>query len=145
MGKRFFTNFIIYMKEHYPGRANYSKFPTALINRWGKPAKAKDFTLGTLAYVLCYLHVSDLTDEQKINNEEKLLEYSKAKLFPDKDEQEIKLILEDYAEEVEAVKEDYRNPSAHTNQLRKVNAKECFDLIIDVEKLLKRMLDSFDE
>lgn len=36
------------------------------------------------------------------------------------------------------------NPSARTGKLTEVNAKDCFDIVLDVEKLLKRMLDSFD-
>ncbi len=54
-------------------------------------------------------------------------------------------MLSDFADEVESVRKDYRNSSAHTNALTKVIAKECFDLVLDVEKLLKRMLDAFDE
>ena len=45
---------------------------------------------------------------------------------------------------MEAVKKDYRNPSAHTNELKRIDAEQCFDLVIDVEKLMKRMLDSFN-
>ena len=38
-----------------------------------------------------------------------------------------------------------RNPSAHTGELTQVNARDCFDMVIDVEKLLRRMLNSFDK
>ena len=54
-------------------------------------------------------------------------------------------LLAEYAEDIETVRKDYRNPSAHTNMLQEINAKECMDLVIDVEKLLKRMVDSFDK
>lgn len=37
------------------------------------------------------------------------------------------------------------NPSAHTGELNERNARDCFDLVLDVEKLLRRMLDSFNE
>ena len=57
---------------------------------------------------------------------------------------EIALIFDQIAEGIETVRKDYRNPSAHTNQLQKVNAQECFDLVLDVEKLLKSIVDSCD-
>lgn len=145
IGKRFCKNFLTYLKQKYPGKANYSQFPTVLLDRYGKPIKLKHFTLGSVAYVLCYLEANDITEEQSENNKTKLLEYSKEKLFSGKSDDEIKSIVSDYAESVEEVKNDYRNPSAHTNELRKVDAEQCFALVLDVEKLMKRMLDSFDE
>lgn len=145
MGKRFCKNFIAYLKQKYPGKENYSLFPTALLDRYNKPIKPKHFTLGTVAYVLCYLTADSLSEEQINNNESKLLEYSREKIFSGKDDKAIIAILKDYAESVEKVKNDYRNPSAHTNELGKVDAVQCFELLIDVEKLMKRMLDSFDE
>ena len=54
-------------------------------------------------------------------------------------------LLQNYAESVEEVKNDYRNPSAHTNELRRVDAEQCFALVVDVEKLMKKMMHSFDE
>jgi hypothetical protein len=61
-----------------------------------------------------------------------------------KDDEYIANTLEQIAEGIEQIRKDYRNPSAHTNQLQKINAKECFDLVLDVEKLLKTMIESLD-
>jgi hypothetical protein len=58
-------------------------------------------------------------------------------------EESISACLNEFAEQVETVKTEYRNPAAHTNELKFVKAQECFDLIVDVEKLLKKMLDAF--
>lgn len=52
--------------------------------------------------------------------------------------------LNEFASQVETIKEEYRNPASHTNELKFTKAQECLDLIIDVEKLLKKMLDTFD-
>ena len=57
--------------------------------------------------------------------------------------QGLELLCLEYADEIETIKKNYRNPSAHTGELTEVNAKDCFDIVLDVEKLLKRMLDSF--
>lgn len=145
MGKRFCKNYISFLKSKYPGKANFPLFPTPLLDKYGKPIKPKHFTLGSVAYVLCYLKTDGLTEEQENNNRYKLIEYSKEKLLSGKTDDEIMELLQNYAESVEEVKNDYRNPSAHTNELRRVDAEQCFALVVDVEKLMKKMLDSFDE
>ena len=91
------------------------------------------------------MKANGLTEDQEENNKAKLIEYAKDKLFSGKTDEEIMDLLSDYAESVEEVKNDYRNPSAHTNELRRVDAEQCFALVVDVEKLMKKMLDSFDE
>ena len=71
-------------------------------------------------------------------------EFEYIHIFSNKGEEEIKKLLNEYACYVEKIRKDYRNPSAHRNAIKKINAKECFELVLDVEKLLKRMLESFD-
>ena len=44
---------------------------------------------------------------------------------------------------IEKITKEFRNPSAHTNELGKIDALKCFNIVIDVEKLLKNILDSF--
>ena len=39
-------------------------------------------------------------------------------------------------------KDKYRNPSAHRNTIQRINAEDCFRLVLDHEQLLKKMLDS---
>ena len=59
-------------------------------------------------------------------------------------EKEIIDMLDEYAKDIEKIKNKYRNPSAHRNAIQRVNAEECFKVVLDYEKLLKKMLDSFD-
>lgn len=145
MGKRFCKNFIDYLKQKYPGKTNFVQFPTALLDKCGEPLQPKHFTLGSVAYVLCYFKSNEITDEQKKNNKEKLIEYAREKLFTNKTDEDIFNKLQDYAKSVEKVRTNYRNPSAHTNELHRVDAEQCFALVVDVEKILKKMLDSFNE
>lgn len=106
MNKRFCRNFLLYLKIKYPGKANYSQYPAALLDRYGKPAKPKHFTLGNVAYVLCYLEDPSLSEEEKHNNRAKLMEYVKERLLSKLSNEEI--------------------------------AEECFNLVLDVEKMLKK-------
>lgn len=80
---------------------------------------------------------------QKKQNKERLIEYSREKLFPGKSDEDIEKMLGEYAAAIEDIRTDYRNPSAHTDQLHQIDAEQCFNLVLDVEKLLKKMLDSF--
>lgn len=57
---------------------------------------------------------------QKSNNKQKLLEYCKAKVFPGKPDIEINDMITKYAKDVEKIRMSYRNPSAHTNELKKL-------------------------
>ena len=140
--KRFFSDFIEYLDKKY--QKDYSKYHTALLHRNFKPLFPERFTMGSIAYVLCYKENIRNTENEKVNNKIILMEYCKNSIFSDYSEKEIISMLNYYAEQIELIKEKYRNPSAHRDQIKRVDAEECMDLIIDVEKLLKQMIDSFD-
>ena len=138
---RFFCGFIDYLNEAY--NRDYSVYHTALIYQ-KKPRSIAHFSLGDLMYLFCVYENGNDSQAQKENNKRKVIEYSKARLFSKKSDEEIANILVDYAYSVDLIRNSYRNPSAHANQVKRATAEDCFNLIIDVEKLLKRMLDSFD-
>ena len=141
--KRFFANFIAYLDEKY--NKDYSKYPTALLYQNEKPLRPERFTMGNIAFVLCKKQRWNDTQEQNENNRERLLEYCRERVFSNNSTKEIERMLDSYASSIELIKVKYRNPSAHRNHVQRKTAKECFDLIVDVHKLLKEMLDSFDE
>lgn len=143
MSKRFYSNFLNYLDIVY--KKDYSKYHTALLFQGSKPLKPEKFTMGSIAFVLCYLENKHGRDLQKENNRKCLIQYAKDKVFSKYSELEIKKMIFEYAGKIEDVRNRYRNPSAHTNELKQVDAEGCFNLVLDVEKLLKRMLDSFDK
>ena len=100
--------------------------------------------MGSIAYVLCYREDGYCSSNQRQTNERRLLEYCQEHIFSEYPPSEIKRLLNEYASKIEEIRVKYRNPSAHRNRIQRKDAKECMDLIIDVEKLLKKMLDSFD-
>ena len=142
MFKRFFIDFIKYLQEKYG--TDYSKYHTALTYNGRGILHAEKFTMGSIPFVLLPRKNRNDSPAQKSNNEKVLLEYCKKHIFSNKKTNEIKDLLKEYSGDIEKIKNDYRNPSAHRNQIKKIDAKECFDLVLDVEKLLKKMLDSFD-
>ena len=100
--------------------------------------------MGNIAFVLCYKEDKFNTIEQNKNNKKELMDYCKNCIFSKYSNEEIEKLLNTYASSIETIRTKYRNPSAHRNQIKRIDAQECIDLIIDVEKLLKKMLDSFD-
>lgn len=152
MEKRFRKDFLQYLDEHY--KKDYSQYPTTLLVRTKnstdneavvyKPMEPEQFTMGNIAYVLCYRNVLQESREQSKKNKACLIRYAKDRILSRYSETEIEKRLADYAKKIEEIRKRYRNPSAHANAIKKTDAEQCFDLVLDVEKLLKKMLDSFD-
>ena len=139
---RFFTDFLKYLDENY--HKDYSQYPTSLLFQYKKPLIPDRFTMGNIAFVLCYKQNYDDSPEQKKNNKKKLMEYCKTCIFSQNSEEEIEELITSYASSIEEIRKKYRNPSAHRGQINRVTANECFKLVIDVQRLLIKMLDSFD-
>ncbi len=146
--KRFCTNFVAFLKEKY--QKDYSRFPPALLDRYSenhpKPTKAKHFEIGS---TLCILDPCrpdrKYTERQQTITQQEVLDYAKKKLMTGVPENKILPTFKEYAEIINEIRLKYRNKAAHTDALTRTDAKSCFDLVIDVTKFLKRMLDSFDE
>lgn len=148
MSERFYKEFVAFLKTRYTDswKRHLDDFPTTLIKtiNGNKVLKsAKDFTLGSVSYVLCANEDRNATEEQLRNNEKRLIEFAKEKLMPDKSDEEILSTLKMYGEKVADITEEYRNKAAHTNELGRLDAETCFKIVLDTEQLLKVMLDSF--
>lgn len=146
--KRFCTNFIAFLETKY--QKDYSKFPPALLNRYSgnnpKPTNAKYFEIGS---ILCLFDPTlpdrKYTEMQQLITQHELLDYAKKKLMTEIPENNILPTFKKYAVTINEIRLKYRNKAAHTDALTQTDAKSCFDLVIDVTKFLKTMLDSFDE
>lgn len=141
--KRFFTDFIKYLDDKY--HYDYSKYHTALLFQYKEPLIPERFTMGNIAFVLCYTENYYDTPEQIKNNKMELMEYCKSHVFSRYNYDKIEELLTYYASSIEEIRVKYRNPSAHRGSIKKTTAEECFKFVIDVEKLLIKMLDSFDK
>ena len=149
--KRFYTNYMRYLKEKYNN--DYTKYPSALLYKikYSKtkhkivPLGPKYFTMGTVAFILCIKQDNDDTEQQIENNKARLLEYAKERLLSKYSNNEIEKILTNCAKAIEEIREKYRNRCSHREAILQLQAKECMNYVIDVEKLLKKMIDTFDE
>ena len=145
--KRFYKGFVKYLKDQH--KKNYSEYHSSLL---AQNPKTKDFylikpkkcDLGRITCILGFNRFGIKDDEEYEKNISKVVEYSKHKLFKDLTDEEIKKQLFNIGSDIEDIRQKYRNPAAHTNQLKRVDAEECFKFVIESEKVLKKMLDSFD-
>ena len=144
--KRFYTNYMKYLDEKYNN--DYTKYPSALLYKTKKkivPLGSKYFTMGTVAFILCKRHDKYDTQQQIENNKARLIEYAKERLLSKYSDTEIEKILTYFAEAIEVIREKYRNRCSHKESILQRQAKECMNYVIDVEQLLKKMMDTFDE
>ena len=149
MSRRFYSDFTAFLKQGYEDswKNHLDEFPTTLIkviDGHKRLKSAKDFTLGAVSFVLCYNKDNRDDEAHQHNNEIQLIRFARNGLMDSSlTDQEIMDKLKFYGEAIDDITKRYRNKAAHTNQLKKVDADECFELVIDVEKLLKKILDSF--
>ena len=147
--ERFYKGFGKYLKKEC--KKDYSKYHTSLL---GYNKETKDYYLLTskkkcdLGRITCILGYNDwgMNNEEYEHNLLKTIEYSSEHIFKKRklNDKKIREKLLEYGEYVDDVRKDFRNPAAHTNELKKINAQECFDFVLDTEKILRKMLDCFD-
>lgn len=142
LNRRLYHDFKDYLQEIY--RDNFDQWHTNMVEdgRDGtKPLRESRFTLGTIPYLLGLIKNKNLDEYQLNHNKELLISFGRRKLTVPDDE--IESSFKNIAKMVQRITENYRNPAAHTNILSKYTAQECFDEIIDVQKVLIEILEYF--
>lgn len=106
--------------------------------------KSNHFTLGNMPYLLWPFPDNPEAATQRENHDmQVLLSFCKDKLFINSDEKAIRESLHTFKDDVKKVTQDFRNPAAHITNINQTKAQDCLNFVIDVEKLLKKLLDSF--
>lgn len=142
LNRRLYHDFKSYLQEIYGD--NFDQWHTNMVEdgRDGtKPLRESRFTLGTIPYLLGLIKNKNLDEYQLNHNKELLISFGRRKLTVPDDE--IESSFKTIAKMVQRITENYRNPAAHTNILSKYTAQECFDEIIDVQKVLIEILEYF--
>ena len=144
--KRFCKWFLDYLKGK-----DYSEYHSSLLNTNNRTGdkykiKPKNCTLGTITYILGF-GGSDNPNEEYEKNFSISIVYSKNRLFKNfsANDEKIRKTLIKYGSYVDKIRLDYRNPAAHTGLLNQTKAEECFEYVLELQKVLKEMLESFDE
>ena len=138
--ERFYTNFLKYLKKQYDDE--YKNYPTGLMFKNKGPLYDYQFTLGSVAYVLCNKTSKYDKKEQKKNNKKQLMDYCKCCILSKYNIKEIEEKIDAFASSIEEIRLNFRNPSAHRDGMTLDDAKKCREKIIG--EFFKEMLDSFD-
>ncbi|MBF1740262.1 MAG: hypothetical protein HXP14_02540 [Veillonella sp.] len=142
LNRRLYHDFKDYLQEICGD--NFDQWHTYMVEdgRDGtKPLRESRFTLGTIPHLLGLIKNKNLDEYQLNHNKELLRNFGKRKLTVSDDE--IESSFKNIAKRIQRITENYRNPAAHTNILSKYTAQECFDEIVDVQKVLIEILEYF--
>lgn len=147
--KRFYRGFVDYLKNNYPFPQKAKEWHSELyrLNGYGRYSiiPAHEFTLGSFPFI-CYKRGRNVTDEQFQINQKRLMEYCRNRLFVSEySETQIEDGLMYISNKSEEIKNQFRNPSAHLNELQYIDAKRCIETVIEVEKILKKILMMFKQ
>ena len=152
MARRFYSDYIVYLENRFGNSASdYENWPYALIksvrdNTTNTRVKTvipeHSFTLGAVAFALCYKFASGVSNTRKTTDLSIVIDYANSQLFEEpKSNDDAKNVLFDIAKEVEYIRETYRNPSAHKNALVMESAEECINYVIDVQRVMIKILN----
>lgn len=152
MSKRFYTDYLVYLdKTISGGRSNLNLWPSSLVkekyNRHTRSVEnvvmsEHDFTLGSVSFVLCKKFERGLSQNKKNSDTSLIINYVNSELFAQPlSEIDAKKVISDIATEVDIIREKYRNPSAHKNELGISEAEECISYVVEVERVLLKILN----
>ena len=111
----------------------------------GAIKEADDYMLGNLTSVTGYAVYLDTQKVKLVGRytdaNQLFLKYAKNELFKEKTESKCSEIIKEHLLNIKIVCEKYRNPAAHKQKMNKVSARECLDFMIDVKRVLGKILD----
>ena len=136
---RFYKGYLKYMSKNYGNNTN--NYPLWFISRNLKNhhevlLSENEFTLGTMAYATGYLKRRDDNSDLFLT----MNDYCYEELFINKDEKYIASTLRQIGQQVNEVTNSFRNPAAHIQPMSKIKAEECFKYLIEVQKLIQKIL-----
>lgn len=134
--RRFFMGYKSYLHKEFGSQ--YSLWPSEMLyldNRYGKVKPTNVFTLGSVRTIF-YGGGGRLSPL--------FMKYASKCLFSKMNTQDIESELIRDCEFIERLRCTYRNPAAHTGAFNKVGAAQCFDYVIEVHKMLQKMINKMD-
>ena len=148
VAKRFFTYYSEYLTRKYRSVSNWPYVLRKQDHGFATDVliDEKDFTLGSvvptvgLRRIYASNNLASLDWGSRYSRKE-FLDYARNQLFENNDYRFIEREIIRDCEFIERVRVDYRNPSAHRGALTIISAKKCFDYIIDIEHMLREMLE----
>lgn len=152
MSRRFYSDCVNYLENRFGNTtSDLNQWPDAFTkkirdnvnNTWIEAIVPEhSFTLGTVAFALCYKFARGVSASKRTADLNLIIDYANSELFETpKNFDDAKFVLHDIAKEVEYIRENYRNPSAHKNALIMESAEECINYVIDVQHVMVKILN----
>ena len=131
--KRFFDEYKAYLTKMYSH--SYNLWPREMLDFSRGKTRVIKYTLGTFY---------NIAQDMQGNLYPSFFNYAKNKLYTKLSPIQVEREIRQNCVFVERVRQDYRNPAAHTGAFDKITAKECFEYIIEVEKVLQKIIKNAD-
>ena len=141
--KRIFTGYMAYEKKKYGEPQYLKKIPSACFSTNDTTEESQlltedQVTLGKLKYIMG-LDDNGRIASQKIWHE--FREYAEAELLVNPASSYN--IIKSQMPVIARIRDEYRNPSAHAQEVTVVDAQECIQYVITVQKKLSELLDQY--
>ena len=137
--KRFYVGYKRYMHKIYgDDPLNYPIWFVKQTRKGERLLLDNEFTLGTISFALGIIIPREEDEELLLT----MNDYCRDELFINSNENYIADTLNDIGTNVDKVRELYRNPAAHREAISQIKAKECFNYLIEVQKLLQKILSN---
>lgn len=152
MANRFYSMYISYLRNRFGNcEDDLQYWPDALVDSNKEPITNRSikmelpeykFTMGKIAFILCKKFNRRVNQRKQDSDLNLVIEYANSELFENKlSFDEAKKVLDDIANKVEYVRENFRNPSAHKNKIVKESAETCIKYVIEVERIMVKILN----
>ncbi|MCR5667396.1 MAG: hypothetical protein K6G01_11290, partial [Eubacterium sp.] len=99
----------------------------------------ENFTLGICPYIMGILG----GESERKANRQSFEKYCKEQLMKHLSLNEIHSKIKEFDGYIRCVKDNYRNPAAHKTTMSMLEASKCLDYILEIERVLKIMLEQF--
>ena len=141
--KRIFTGYMAYEKKKYGEPQYLKKIPSACFSTNDTTEESQlltedQVTLGKLKYIMG-LDDNGRIASQKIWHE--FREYAEAELLVNPASSYN--VIKSQMPVIARIRDEYRNPSAHAQEVTVVDAQECIQYVITVQKKLSELLDQY--
>ena len=136
--RRFFAGYKDYLYKKY-GR-QFDLWPEVMLyvnSRRGIVRANNIFTLGSVKEIL-----TEGGGDNGLSHE--FVQYAASCLFSRMTNDEIAAELHRDVEFIERLREDFRNPAAHTGTFNRVGATQCYEYVVEVQRMLQKMIGKMD-
>jgi hypothetical protein len=141
LAKRLVTEYEAYLGSKKIPESRWPKGLLVFNKRKGtyERMKVEDFTLGSCPYIMGVLG----SESERKTNRQSFETYCKEQLMKNLSANEMSSKISEFDGYIRCVKDKYRNPAAHKTTMSMSEASECLDYILEIERVLKIMLEQF--